>query len=135
MIEIPDKTSIIQLSRSEAWLDEEGILYSVPRPDAESGTISEEDIHGDVTKIKEMIGEKKVGIILEINPVTPIPSKVQRDLIAKQLDALTIALGIITGSPLTKMVANLYFGFKPPEYPVKMFTEVEEAKNWIRQYL
>jgi hypothetical protein len=42
---------------------------------------------------------------------------------------------MITTSPVSKMIANLFFGFKPPSYPVKMFTNKEEAVSWIKQYL
>ncbi|MGZ3883914.1 MAG: DUF7793 family protein, partial [Bacteroidia bacterium] len=61
--------------------------------------------------------------------------KHQRDFIAEQLSSVTKAMAIITSSPLSRMIANLFFGLKPPPYPVKMFTNENEAKAWILQYL
>jgi hypothetical protein len=33
------------------------------------------------------------------------------------------------------MLANLFFSFKPPQYPVKFFTDSTEAAEWVRQYV
>jgi hypothetical protein len=44
-------------------------------------------------------------------------------------------MAIVTSSPLSRMMANLFFSFKPPQYPVKMFQNEKDATEWIRQYL
>jgi hypothetical protein len=44
-------------------------------------------------------------------------------------------MAVITSSPITKMLVNLFFGFKPPAYPLKMFLTEKDATNWVKQYL
>jgi len=86
-------------------------------------------------EFRKITGGKKTCMILETDSSAPPPKKEDRDWIAQELDSVTKAMGIISTSPLGRMLANLFFGFKPPAYPVKFFSNQVEAKEWIKQYL
>ena len=74
-------------------------------------------------------------MVTETDSTAPPPRKEDRDWIAQELDSVVKAMGIISTSPFSRMVANLFFGLKPPAYPVKFFENEKDAKEWIRQYL
>jgi hypothetical protein len=135
IIEIPENVKTYELGSSIIWLDESGILYSVPKGDEPPPKRTNEEVRQDMDFLKKITGNKKVCLIIESNPNSAPPEKKERDFIAAQLDSITKAMAILTSSPLSRMIANLFFGFKPPPYPVKMFTDPAEAKEWIKQYL
>jgi len=133
-MEIPKNVKTYDMRSSTMWLDEDGILFSVPKPDAPLEQTNEE-IKVEMEKIRAMLNNKKVCMILESNPNSKPPKREQRDFIASEIESITKAMAIVTNSPLSRMIANLFFGLKPPSYPVKMFSNDAEAKNWIKQYL
>lgn len=125
---------LIEWPTSTLWFDEDGILYSVPKPNAPQPQTREES-QKQMDEFRKVVGGKKTCMILATDPSSPPPKKEDRDWIAKELDSITKAMAIISTSPLSRMVANLFFGFKPPAYPVKFFSNKEEAKAWIKQYV
>ena len=134
MISIPKNVKLIEWPTSTMWFDEDGVLYSVPKPNAPL-TQSREEALAQMHEFRKLVGHKKTCMILVTDSSAPPPKKADRDWIAKELDSITKAMGIISTSPLSRMVANLFFGFKPPSYPVKFFSNANDAKEWIKQYL
>lgn len=131
-MEIPKDVKIYETSSSTFWFDELGIMYSVSKPDAPPITI--ERSKADFQTLRNIIGDKKICIITESSSRNQIPGKAERDFIAEEITKLVIAWAIITRTPLSKMMANLFFAFKPPPYPMKMFTDFDEAKQWLMKH-
>ncbi len=135
ILQIPDNIKTHQLTNSTVWFDEEGILYSQPN-DVPDPDLTDEEIMREMEKFRAITGNKKVCMIAEAHPKGgKPPKKEQRALIAKEISSVTKAMAIITTSSLSRMIINLFFGFRPPDYPVKMFKSEAEAKEWIRKYL
>ncbi len=133
-MEPPKNAKIIEWPTSVMWFDEEGILYSITKPEIPQPQSSEES-RKQMDKFREVVGGKKTCMIIKTGGSSQPPKKEDRDWIAKELDSVTKAMAIISTSAMSRMVANLFFGFKPPAYPVKFFSNQEEARTWIKQYL
>jgi hypothetical protein len=133
-MEIPQGAKTLELAASIIWFGEDGILYSTPKPGIPPKQ-SMENVSEEMERFKKFTNNKKVCMVAESNPKAPAPAKEERDFIADALTSITKAMAIVTTSPVSKMIANLFFGFKPPGYPVKMFTDKDEAVKWIKQYL
>lgn len=133
MIETPQNVKTYDLSTSTLWFDQEGILYSIPKPGVPPD-LNREEILKEMDKFRAITGNKKVCLISEGNPNSKPPSKAERDFIAEQINDVVKAMAIVTTSPVARMIANLFFGLKPPPYPAKMFNNEKEALEWIKQY-
>jgi hypothetical protein len=134
IIRIPNDVKIHELRDSIVWFDKDGVLYSVPKDQA-AEVLSMEEIESEMKNFREITGGKKVCMIAESNNRAASPPKDQRDFIADQINSVTKAMAIISSSPLSRMAANLFFSFKPPTYPFKMFSNEKDAKEWIKQYI
>jgi hypothetical protein len=133
MMEIPKNAKTHELTSSIMWFNEEGILFSKPLP----GTppeLSKDEVLKEMKRFKEITGNKKVCIVSEANPNSKPPTKAERDFIAEQINDVAKAMAIVTTSPVARMIANLFFGLKPPPYPAKMFSNEKDALEWIRQF-
>ena len=135
MLTPPPNAKLIEWPTSIMWFDEDGVLYSIQKPNAPQQVASKEEALIQIEEFRKLIGNKRTCMISYSDSTTPPPKKADRDWIGKELDSIVKALGIITTSPLSKMVANLFFGLKPPAYPVKFFSNEVDAKQWIKQYL
>lgn len=134
-MEIPKDIKTIDWETSIIWFDEDGVMYSKPKPGTVEPELTREDTLKRMEEFRKLIGHKKICMILETNANSKPPKKEDRDFIAVQLNSVAKAMGVISSSPLSRMIANLFFGLKPPEYPVKFFSNEKEAKEWIKQYL
>lgn len=132
-MEIPKNVKTYDMTSSTIWFDEEGILFSVPKP-GPPPELNKEEMTKEMKKFIEIIGNKKVCMVSEANPNSRPPSKVERDWIAELINPIVKAIAVVSTSPVARMIANLFFGLKPPPYPAKMFSNEKEAVEWIKQF-
>jgi hypothetical protein len=131
MIKPPENVEIYE-SRGGQWWIEDDILYSIGKKDAVKAT--KEEGEKELAEFKRIIGDRKICMILDVTHARP-SNREERDLAAVELEKMVKAAAMISKSPVGRMVANLFFGLKPPSYPVKMFSNVDEARKWIKQYV
>jgi hypothetical protein len=134
LMKIPDDARIIEMPTSLLWVDKRGVLSVIPKEDAPAVRPMNE-IRSEMEELRKILGHKKVCIVMEAGSNSESPPKEQRDFIAEQISSITRAMAIITSSPLSRMVANLFFSFKPPPYPYKIFSNEKDAREWIEQYV
>lgn len=132
-MEIPKGVKTYEMAASVVWINEDGVLFSAPKP-GPPPELSLDEIRKEMEKFKAIIGEKKVCMVTEPNPHSRPPTKAERDLVAQLINDVTKAMAIVTISPVARMIANLFFGLKPPPYPAKMFKTEKEAMEWINQF-
>ncbi len=130
VLQIPSNAKTYEMANSVIWLDEQGIMYSRPK-ETPYLRLTTDEFDLEIQKLREIIGHKKVKMILEAHPNSESPRKDERDHIAEQLASVTQAMALITNSAVSRMVANLFFLFKPAPYPMKMFFTAQEAKGWL----
>ncbi|WP_242917970.1 DUF7793 family protein [Pontibacter liquoris] len=61
-------------------------------------------------------------------------SKEARDYFAKEGNEGIIANAILSGSTVTKMMANFYISVNKPTNPTRMFTDKSSALKWLAQF-
>jgi hypothetical protein len=132
-MEIPKNVKTYEMTSSTIWFDEEGILFSVPKP-GPPPELSKEEVEKEMEKFIAIIGNKKVCMVSEANPNSRPPTKAERDWIAELINPIVKAMAVVSTSPVARMIANLFFGLKPPPYPAKMFSNEKDAVEWIRQF-
>jgi len=132
-MEIPKNVKTYTIHSSILWFNEEGILYSKPMP-GNPPELPKEEIIKELEKFKAIIGNKKVRMLVEVNPNLRPQTKSERDFIAEIINDIIGAMAVVTTSPLARMSAKLFFGLKPPAYAAKIFSNEMDALEWLRQY-
>jgi hypothetical protein len=132
-MEIPKNVQVHEMASSYCWISNEGILFSSPKP-GKPPELNKEEIDVEMKRFTEIIGPGKICMVSEANPQSRPPTKAERDMAAELINPIVEAMAIITTSPVSRMIANLFFGLKPPPYPAKMFSNEHDAVEWIRQY-
>jgi hypothetical protein len=133
ILQAPTYIKTHELSNSIVWI-EDGILFSKPK-DGPYVHSTKEMMLEDLQKFKQITGGKKMCMIIEGHPQAETPKKEDRDFISEKLAEVTKAMAILTPSAVSRMVANLFFLFKPAQYPMKMFVSVSDAKMWLQDCL
>ena len=109
---------------------ENGILYSYSK----SITRTVANITTNIALVKKITGGKKVPLLIYLAD-SPVPDRETRKFSAKMLPEVYTAMAMISKPGLAKFIMNVLFGLKPPVIPMKTFSDEEEAKKWLKQYL
>ncbi|MEO5603056.1 MAG: STAS/SEC14 domain-containing protein [Cyclobacteriaceae bacterium] len=127
----PNNAKVIEFPTSTIWFDENGILCSIAKKVPQQ-TI--EEAKTMMEEFRKITGGKKICILSDSTDSPPV-NKEMRDYFAEAIPEIAKAIAIISRSAVGKMVANLFFSIKKQPYPVKMFSDETEAKEWLKQYL
>ena len=47
--------------------------------------------------------------------------------------ALTSRIAFVTGSPISRVIANFFLGFNKPDFPTRLFSSEEAAVTWLQK--
>lgn len=109
---------------------EDGILVSLSK----SPRRTVENISGNIALVKRITGNKKVPLLIYLSP-SPIPDRETRKYVNEQLPHVYSAMAMISKPGLSKFIMNFLFRLKTPPIPMRNFTDENEAKKWLKQYL
>jgi hypothetical protein len=83
----------------------------------------------------EMTQGKRVPMLIDGDQLT-IPSEEARNYVAeKDSNPYSLAEAFIVKSLPQKLIANFFMRFNKPGRPTRMFTNVDEALNWLKGFL
>lgn len=116
---------------SVAWFEEDGIYCSMGLKNPKKQKLEEMKAFTE-NWMKQF--DDKICLLSVVDGKNET-DKETRDYIAKILPKIVKAMALVVNSVLGRMASNLFFRVNKQDYPVKVFTDVEEARTWLRQYL
>ena len=114
------------------WVEAEKVVFIDTKPAAEF----------DVADIKELqeISLKLAGgcdyvICADINNIKSV-TKEARDFSGDKMGdhKSLLAVALIMGSPISRVIGNLFMGLNKPIYPTKLFNDKEKAYKWLKGF-
>jgi hypothetical protein len=109
---------------------EDGILVSLSKSILRTVDI----IAGNVALVKQITGNKPVPLLIYLKD-SPIPDKATRKFSTEQVPVIYSAMAMVSPPALSKFIMNILFKLKPPPIPMKSFTNAEDAKEWLKQFV
>jgi hypothetical protein len=61
-------------------------------------------------------------------------NKKAREYMQKEGSALLKAGALLIGSPVSRVLGNIFLSLNTPEIPTRLFTDKEDALNWIKHF-
>lgn len=111
------------------WFDDGGILHKVSK----SVPRTTENVKDLYAVIRKMTNGKKVCAMIEVSKEA-ISMKETRELLKEEIPKTFSALAIITSTPLGQMIGILLTVLAPTHIPAKVFSNVDDAKEWLREH-
>jgi hypothetical protein len=127
---IPNNIPLIKGEIADYWLSDDGLLYSYSK----SPVRTVKNITENIQLVKQITGNKKVPLLIYLSN-SPVPDKETRKFSTEQLPNVYTAMAMVSKPGLSKFIMNLLFSLKKPPIPMKSFTDDQEAKEWVKQYL
>ncbi|MGZ3882839.1 MAG: DUF7793 family protein [Bacteroidia bacterium] len=124
----PKSAEVFETPTSTYWF-EDGILYAVTR---KSEPLPFETQKQQTEAFIKKLNGKKICAVIDVTNASQT-SKETREYNLKALPEIFKAMAFITHNAVGKMLAHLYFGFNPLPLPAKVFSNEEEAIEWIKK--
>lgn len=125
----PTDRTIFEGEIADYWFDE-GILVSLSK----SPKRTVENISANVALVKSITNNRKVPLLIYLAN-SPMPDKETRKFSSEQLPNVYTAMAMVSKPSLASLIMKVLFRFKPPPIPMKNFTNDQEAKEWLKQFL
>lgn len=109
---------------------EDGILVSLSK----SPKRTVELIKGNVALVKEITHNKPVPLLIYLSD-SPIPDKETRKFSKEMLPVIYSAMAMVSAPGLSKLIMNILFRLQSPPIPMKSFSNAEDARAWLKQYV
>ena len=123
----------IDTGKGKVRLYSNGIMHQIYYDRAEllhEDSIAEMEIYR-----KEFCQEGPRPILVDINNLKTV-SKESRSIYSSEKTAEYLtAAALLVGNPVSRIMGNFYLGINKTSMPVKMFTNTEEAIDWLKTFL
>lgn len=131
LLQIPDNAKVTNTKTSVYWFGDDGILYSINR---KSSPVSLEEAKTTMEDFLKMAQGRKFCMLGDVTHSQPSSREI-REYAAQEFPKVVKAMAMVSASPVGRTLGRLFLKLVPQPYPAKMFNTVDEAKDWLRQYL
>jgi hypothetical protein len=126
---IPSDKQVFEGEIATYWF-EEGILISLSK----STRRTVENIGSNVELVKRITQNKTTPLLIYLSN-SPVPDKATRQFATEQLPLIYKAMAMVSKPGLAQLIMTILFKFKPPPIPMKHFSDEQQAKEWLKQFL
>lgn len=120
----------LQAPSGPVWLNEDGIIITLNN----YVTHSEEDAIENLRLTKQIAGEVRRPLLVDITNVRNMSKEARDQYTSPDNKSFITSVALITTSNVGKMIGNLFIALHKHNVPVKMFTEIDKASSWLKQY-
>jgi hypothetical protein len=124
---------VIDTRTATAWMEGEHLLMVKVKGNA---VVLLGDAREHVRAGQKMVGGKDyIYQLIDAREIKAISSEARQYYADPGSDAAhvnNLGIAIITGSRVSKVIANFFLTLNKPARPVKLFTKVSEGKKWLK---
>ena len=113
------------------WLDDDGILIAVNKP---SILDTLKDATEKIAMVVQLSGGIPRPLLVDATETKSVAREAREAYAQAGKDGKVTALALVTGSVVSRIIANFFLNFHKPPIPVKLFNSRGPAKDWLTQY-
>lgn len=112
-------------------LDHDDIIRMVYKPGAvETVETAREAVKAAV----EAFGAKKRPVLIDIREIKSVTREARMFHASEEAGRTGLAVGLVVGSLVTKMIGNFFMNINKPVLPFRMFTSESDAVEWLKHF-
>jgi hypothetical protein len=93
------------------------------------------DAKGLVDSITKLSPGVRRPIVMDISGAKSVTREARAYFAGDEMAAAVSALALVVGSALSRAIGSFFLTFHRPKFAVKLFTTVEDATAWARNYI
>ena len=124
-----EDSGVITHPKFRMWLRPDGIVQVVWVPGA---TAHLEDAIATVDAMARLTGGRRIPLLVDMRDTGPQDRATRAGWTRNDASS---AVGLIVGTPLSRMVGNLFIRMNKPPFPVRLFDNEASAIKWLKAYV
>ncbi len=85
-------------------------------------------------KIRKTLGKEMTRVLIDMRDIKSITREAREYYANERTCSIQRATALVVKSKVTKVMANFFMGLNKPITPAKMFTDMQEAKQWLHTF-
>jgi hypothetical protein len=93
------------------------------------------DSQEELSVIQEYCKNEKRPMIVDIRRVRTVQRESRQLYSSDEVVRHISATALLVGNPVSRITGNFFLGLNKAQFPVKLFTNKDQAIKWLRRYL
>jgi hypothetical protein len=94
-----------------------------------------DDSRANVALCLQRNAGRRRPLLVDLRGVKSQTAEARSYLAGREGVQVSQAVGLLIGSPVSRVLGNFYLGLNKPSVPTRLFTSEEEAQAWLRSFL
>lgn len=125
------KSKVIELRAFTSWLGNDGICYTVVKPNV---VVELQDAIENSSSVKEVSEDTIYPILINLKQIKSISKEARDHFSMKNRTPGVSAIAMLVKSPVSRIIGNFFIGMNRSVVPTKLFTDESEAVSWLKQF-
>lgn len=122
---------VYDITAFHTWMGDDGIARTI----AKKKVVDLNEAKENSAVINALEGASNFPLIVDLRKVVSITKEARDHFAMKGRETRVIAIALIIGSPISRVIANFYIGLSKPVTPVKMFNNQSKAEKWCLSFV
>ena len=85
-------------------------------------------------RVRDRLGKEKTRVLVDMREIKGVSRDAREYYANERTASIQRATALVIKSPLSRVIANFFMGLNRPLTPTRMFTDVDEAIEWLQSF-
>ncbi len=85
-------------------------------------------------RVRDRLGKEKTRVLVDMRAIKGVSRDAREYYANERTASIQRATALVIKSPLSRVIANFFMGLNRPLTPTRMFTDVDEAIEWLQSF-
>lgn len=123
---------IVTTRNGQVWLGDDGVMRGVILPGAHVTLADALEVVSAGARVR---GGVKRPLLVDLRRIQTVDLEARVYFASAEGGAGSVAVALLIGSPISRMIGNFFLGVNRPLLPVRLFTDETEALEWLKGFL
>lgn len=109
------------------WMDGEIVIGRFH----DGAVVSGDDARENLGVLLELVGDRRAPVMVDLRGIQSQSAEARSVFAGPDAFRVSIAVALLIGSPISRVVGNFYLGFNKPLTPSRLFTDPADARAWL----
>ncbi len=94
-----------------------------------------EDARENVEVVKKLGNGKLIPVLVDIREAKGGSKECRAYFASEEAAKIQSACALLVASPLSRLIGNFFIGLNKTKFPTKLFSDEDEAMDWLKKFL
>lgn len=131
-MEVPKDGDVIEVTAFWTWMGDDGICRTKVKPGAEI-EIQHALENSEATNSIHQRLQEDFALLVDATDIKSMSREAREHFSMNKRETHLTALAIITGSPVSRVIANFFMGIQKQRVICRTFTDESKAIKWLQE--